>query len=293
MPSSAPTSVVLFIILYNVATALAFATPPVNIANHRHASPKARAHQLQLRPLLSRSSNNDTEPLLEKARRLRQEVSAIESSKVEIQRERDARERIRQVAELEMKEQKDNLRMRYSAEIPILKDMGKEVMERVDFPPRIKGGKCAYLDTIEISHFRFVIRCGMLISAFFHCRCRGCSRQGKSHIVAVQAPLPLGLVLGEEASRPGITSVDDVDPNGNGASAGVKQGDIVRAITACQTTMETPTWQLLAGGIGQPKTKRFMYSVDGRPLEEVLNAVGSNRMDVQGRDVWLVLERMI
>ena len=123
--------------------------------------------------------------------------------------------------------------------------------------------------------------------------CRGCSRQGKSRIVAVQAPLPLGLVLGEEASRPGITSVDDVDPNGNGASAGVKQGDIVRAITACQTTMETPTWQLLAGGIGQPKTKRFMYSVDGRPLEEVLNAVGSNRMDVQGRDVWLVLERMI
>jgi hypothetical protein len=102
----------------------------------------------------------------------------------------------------------------------------------------------------------------------------------------------LGLVLGEEASRPGVISVDDVDPNGNGASAGVKQGDIIRAITACQTTMETPTWQLLAGGIGQPKTKRFMYSVDGRPLEEVLNAVGSNRMDVLGRDVWLVLERM-
>ena len=82
-------------------------------------------------------------------------------------------------------------------------------------------------------------------------------------------------------------------PDGNGDSAGIKQGDVLRAITACQTTMETPTWQLIAGGIGQPKTKRFMYSVDGRPLEEVLDAVGSNRMDVQGRDVWLVLERMI
>ena len=102
----------------------------------------------------------------------------------------------------------------------------------------------------------------------------------------------MGLVLGEDASRPGVTSVDYVDPNGNGELAGVKQGDIVRATTACQTTMETPTWQLLAGGIGQPKTKRFVYLVDGRPLEEVLNAVGSNRMDVQGRDVWLVLERM-
>jgi hypothetical protein len=35
-----------------------------------------------------------------------------------------------------------------------------------------------------------------------------------------------------------------------------------------------------------------MFSVDSRPLEEVLNAIGSNRMDAQGRDVWLVLERM-
>lgn len=72
----------------------------------------------------------------------------------------------------------------------------------------------------------------------------------------------------------------------------MQQGDLLRAVTACQTTMETPTWQLLAGGIGQPKTKRFMFSVDGRPLEEVLDAVGSNRMDVSGRDVVLVLERV-
>lgn len=67
---------------------------------------------------------------------------------------------------------------------------------------------------------------------------------------------------------------------------------MLRAVTACQTTMETPTWQLLAGGIGQPKTKRFMFSVDGRPLEEVLDAVGSNRMDVARRDVVLVVERV-
>lgn len=115
---------------------------------------------------------------------------------------------------------------------------------------------------------------------------------GKSRIITVQAPLPLGLLLGEEASMPGLTSVDEVAPGGNGENAGIKEGDIVRAITACQTTMETPTWQLLAGGIGQPKTKRFMYSVDGRPLEEVMDAIGSNRMDSQERDVWLVLERV-
>lgn len=72
----------------------------------------------------------------------------------------------------------------------------------------------------------------------------------------------------------------------------IQEGDVLRAVTACQTTMETPTWQLLAGGIGQPKTKRFMFSVDGRPLEEVLDAVESNRMDVARRDVVLVVERV-
>lgn len=108
--------------------------------------------------------------------------------------------------------------------------------------------------------------------------------------MAVQAPLPLGLVLGEEASLPGLISIDEVAADSNAEVAGIKQGDIVRAITACQPVMSTPTWQLLAGGIGQPKIKRFIYSVDGRPLEEVLEAVGSNRMDSQERDVWLVLE---
>ncbi|KAL7448163.1 hypothetical protein ACHAWC_000406 [Mediolabrus comicus] len=199
-------------------------------------------------------STDDTNKLLEKARQLRQEVSAIETFKLEVQKQNDAKVQAQREAEREEQIQKDELRLRYSAEVPILKDMGEEVMERVDFPPRLKGGA--------------------------------------SRIITVQAPLPLGLVLGEDEALPGLTSVDEVAEDGNGAAAGIKQGDIVRAITACQTTMETPTWQLLAGGIGQPKTKRFMYSVDGRPLEEVLNAIGSNRMDAQERDVWLVLERI-
>lgn len=121
------------------ATALSFSSPPFSIINHRHASPKATAHQRHLR--LSLNSNDDTENLLEKARRLRQEISAIESSKVELQREKDLKDRAQQAAEMEMKERKDNMRMRYSAEVPILKDMGEEVMERVDFPPKLKGGE--------------------------------------------------------------------------------------------------------------------------------------------------------
>ena len=115
---------------------------------------------------------------------------------------------------------------------------------------------------------------------------------GKSYIVALQAPLPLGLVLSEELSTPGLIYVDSLSPDGNGLNAGVQEGDILRAVSACQVTMESPTWQLLAGGIGRPKTKRYMCVVDGRPLEEVLDAVGSNRMDGLGRDTWLVLERI-
>ena len=55
-------------------------------------------------------------------------------------------------------------------------------------------------------------------------------------------------------------------------------------------TMERPTWQLVMGGIGQPKTTRMMYSTDYRPFEEVMEAIASNRMDSMDRDVWIVLE---
>jgi len=34
-----------------------------------------------------------------------------------------------------------------------------------------------------------------------------------------------------------------------------------------------------------------MFATDGRPFEEVMDAVSSNRMDPEGRAVWLVLER--
>jgi hypothetical protein len=55
--------------------------------------------------------------------------------------------------------------------------------------------------------------------------------------------------------------------------------------------MEQPTWQLIAGGIGRPKTVRFMYSVDNRPFGEVMDAIGSNRMDPERRPVLIVVER--
>ena len=80
------------------------------------------------------SSNDDTDTLLEKARKLRNDVQDIETSKLKIQKELKAEED-------KVKQQMNKQRLRYSVEVPILKDMGDEVMERIDFPPRLKGGE--------------------------------------------------------------------------------------------------------------------------------------------------------
>ncbi|OEU07745.1 hypothetical protein FRACYDRAFT_142382, partial [Fragilariopsis cylindrus CCMP1102] len=190
--------------------------------------------------------------LKEKAAELRREVNDYEEIK---NLKRKKMEEINQ----ELQNQKDDLRLRYSVEIPILKGDGIEVMERCDFTPRIK--------------------------------------QQQQKMAAIQAPLPLGIILGQDivANTGGgglITTVDDLAVDGNGSViGGIQVGDIVRGCTACQSTMEQPTWQLILGGVGQPKTTRMMFSCDNQPLEEILTAISSNTMDPQQRYVWLVLER--
>ncbi len=209
--------------------------------------------------LFAEKDDDAAKALQEQAAALRREVEAFEASK---QEESDK-------IEFEAKEQqqaKDELRLRYSAEVPILKGDGSVVMERCDFPPRMTkmpqdGDEAAPL----------------------------------SRIVAIQAPLPLGILLGQDeelpvAQRP--TTIDEVAPGSNGEQAGVRVGDCLRACTACQVTMEQPTWQLIAGGIGRPKTTRMMFSTDNKPFEEVMDAIASNAMDPESRDVWLVVERM-
>eukprot|EP00956_Cyclotella_meneghiniana_P007707 scaffold10321_cov69-Cyclotella_meneghiniana.AAC.9 len=219
---------------------------------HNVAAATISVRELSKFSLSSIGSGDETSELLEKAQRLRKQAETLENTKREaeilVQQQRE-------VVLLEEQQKKKEWKDRYSVVVPILKDMGDEVMERVDFSPRIKGGK--------------------------------------SRIIATTSPLPLGIVLGQ-SNESDIITVDELSTDGNGAMiGGIELGDVLRAVTACQTTMETPTWQLLAGGIGQPKTKRFMFSVDGRPLEEVLDAVGSNRMDISGRDVVLVIERVV
>jgi len=206
---------------------------------------------------------DDVEALQSKAEQLRQEVASIQKEK------QDALDTERRQIEQEQSE-KLEARLRYSAEVPIFKEDGSTVVERVDFPP-------------------------LFVS-------------DESRIEAITAPLPLGMILGEYDGKddenddgnddtassirfPMAMRVDAVAEGSNAEAAGVQAGDLLRACTATQTIMDVPTWQLLAGGVGMPKTKRVMYSVDGRPFEEVMDAIGSNRMDPEGRPVVLVLER--
>lgn len=136
-----PTTLLLLFRSCHLVEVLAFSSPPTRAC---------RRQQFSQMLLASNSDVNDdgTDNLLEKARRLRQEVSAIESSKLETQKENAARQKQKQVEENKVQEQLNKQRLRYSAEVPILKDMGEEVMERVDFPPRLKGGKYNILECI-------------------------------------------------------------------------------------------------------------------------------------------------
>lgn len=140
----------------------------------------------------------------------------------------------------------------YSAVLPILKPDGTTVEEKVEFTP--------------------------------------VSKNQDTFIKVLAGNLPLGMIL-EEGEISGTVVVQQLAPDSNAALAGVQEGDILRACTACKMEMEAPTWQLLAGGIGRPKTVRMMYVVDFNPFEEVMEALGSNRMDPEGRPVLLVVER--
>lgn len=195
---------------------------------------------------LGLSSKEDPNELMAKAQSLRKDVESFEAAK---QAAHD-----QQKKEVEaLQAERQQIRERYSAIVPILKPDGSTQEERCDFAPKWPVGE--------------------------------------SRIMVFEASLPIGVILGESEQFGATTVVDEVANGSKGQVAGLEVGDLVRAFTACKVEMEMPTWQIIAGGIGIPKTKRFMYSADGRPFEEVMDAVGSNRQDPEQRPVLFVVER--
>jgi hypothetical protein len=222
----------------------------------------------------SDGSNNiedDVEYYRNQAEQLRNEIAQFEQ-----QKSRD--NELRQQEQNDILNQEKQLQDRYSAIVPILKPDGTTVMERCTFTP-------IYTD-------------------------------GTSFITTIESDLPLGIIIGEVTStdttneendtntilqqRVPYIAIDEMSPNSNGEINGLQTGDIIHACTACKVDMELPTWQLLLGGIGRPKTNRYMHSVvsDGTLrsrssslLEQTMNAIASNRFDPEQRPILLVIER--
>ena len=207
----------------------------------------------------SPEGGDDVTQWLQQAQKLRDEINALEESKAEME------EQEKQATQVLLDEKRDFLE-RYSATIPILKPDGNTVMESVTFPPRLLS------DDDENSSEEAALT---------------------SKIFACEASLPLGMILGEHETIIGMTAVDEILEDSNAEKAGIQVGDLLRGVTACRMEMDTSnTWQLMAGGIGRPKTVRFMFSTDDERFETVMEAVGSNRFDPQERPVVLVFERL-
>jgi hypothetical protein len=227
-------------------------------------------------------NDTDIEYLKNQAEQLRNEIAQFEEEK----RRNNA---LYEQQQNDILKEQQQLQERYSVMVPILKPDGTTVVERCTFTPVYKDGT-TYITTIE-------------------------------------SDLPLGIIIGEtmtgttnEIDNDGTSTststtttdnnkvyitIDEVSPNSNGAIHGLRPGDIIHACTACKVDMELPTWQLLLGGIGRPKTNRYMYSV-GQPnnndgtlvirrqsslLEQTMNAIASNRLDPEQRPILLVIER--
>jgi len=80
------------------------------------------------------SAEDNVDELKKEADRIRQEIAEFEQEKEQVViNEEKKRQKI--------KEEKEEVRSRYAVEVPILKGDGQTVMERVDFPPRLSGGK--------------------------------------------------------------------------------------------------------------------------------------------------------
>lgn len=192
----------------------------------------------------------------QEAERLKEQARKLRDEIESFQRTKDNLEEVdRQKIQAELDEKQARMN-RYSAQVPILKPDGSTVSEQVQFAPMLK-------------------------------------EKGESDILVYEASLPLGIILGEHETIPGMTAVDEVAEGSNGEAAGIQVGDLLRACTSCRVQMDQPMWQLMAGGIGRPKTMRFMFGTDYQPFEQVMEALAANRMDPEERPVLLVVERQV
>jgi hypothetical protein len=98
-----------------------------------HRKARGRTNYLSSSSSSSSSGEDEARRLQEEAERIRAEIASFEQQKEEIARKEECKQQ-------QIKSERQNKRMQYSAEVPILKSDGSTVVERVDFPPRIEDG---------------------------------------------------------------------------------------------------------------------------------------------------------
>ena len=60
----------------------------------------------------------------------------------------------------------------------------------------------------------------------------------------------------------------------------------------CASGRSYPTWQLMLGGVGQPKLQKVLLGTQDEPFEKIMAALASNAREQQGNgQVILLLER--
>jgi hypothetical protein len=149
-------------------------------------------------------SNNEDDPLQSKtneAEMLRKEARRLRQEVEEFERRKASTE---SAGRKEVQAKLDTLTDQYSIVVPILKPDGTTKEENVQFPPRLNNVS---------------------------------GESGGSSILLCEATLPLGILLGEHESLEGMTKVDEVLAGSNGDKAGIREGDLLRACTACKVEM--------------------------------------------------------
>lgn len=123
----------LLLLLVNVFFISAFLSP-----GNLNPLPLAKVRKLSKFSLSSIGRGDEASDLLEKAQRFREQAETLENAK------REAKILVEQQKQAVLREEnqmKNEWKDRYSVVVPILKDMDNEVMERVDFSPRINRGE--------------------------------------------------------------------------------------------------------------------------------------------------------
>ena len=226
------------------------------------------------------AAGDETAELLEAAEKLRSEAAREEAALRDLRDERQQRDDDDATARKQAKKTKRAGPPLLRIVLPMSKPDWTVVEELVEFKPFLTRGGAAAPDADGGD--------GADADA---------DDEAASELVRFEVPVPMGLLL-EEGEIVGSVVVLEVAPDSAAAAAGLRAGDLLRATSAVRQQMEMPTWSLLGGGIGRPRSFRFIYGADlagppPRQFEEVLAALASNRDDPERRPATLVVERAV